>query len=141
MEATFETVAYLTKEEILQINRQTVLEFGGRFVYEFNNVSEPDRLEYILEAVKGSILTFEVYQTVFAKAAVYAFSIIQDNVFYDGNKRTGLESAIAFMGRNGYVIKDSVPHEEIVSLGLGIATGRINLEGTTDWFTVNTVEG
>jgi death-on-curing protein len=38
----------------------------------------------------------------FEQAAAYAFSIIQNHPYYDGNKRTGLIAALVFLGLNGH---------------------------------------
>jgi death on curing protein len=38
----------------------------------------------------------------FEQAAAYAFSIIRYHPYYDGNRRTGLIAALAFLGLNGY---------------------------------------
>ena len=39
-------------------------------------------------------------------AAAYAFHIAQNQCFVDGNKRTGLLSALVFLDLNGIVISD-----------------------------------
>jgi len=42
-------------------------------------------------------------------AAAYAFHIAQNQPFVDGNKRTGLLSALVFLDLNGIVISDPEP--------------------------------
>ncbi len=37
----------------------------------------------------------------FDQAAAYAFSIIQNHPYYDGNRSTGLTAALVFLGLNG----------------------------------------
>ncbi len=141
MGGTFKNVIYLRKEEILHINKEMVLRFGGLFVYGDNNVGNMSSLEYLLEAVKGNIFGQDIYSTIFEKAAAYVFLIIKDHIFHDGNKRTGLESTIAFLERNGYVLRDSVSYKDIVCLGLAIENRTINFEGIVDWFNTNTIVG
>lgn len=138
MEGTFKYVIYLKKDEILHINKEMVLRFGGLFFPGDNSVMNMSSLEYLLEAVGGNISGRDLYPTIFKKAAAYAFLIIKDHIFHDGNKRTGLESAIAFLERNGYLLKDSVPYKDIVCLGFAIENGTIKFEGIVDWFTANT---
>ena len=39
---------------------------------------------------------------------IYMFNIISNHVFQDGNKRTGLESALVFLKLNEYNIKNQL---------------------------------
>ena len=43
----------------------------------------------------------------FDLATAYAFHIAKNHAFYDGNKRTGLQAAVAFLKVNGYIVETS----------------------------------
>ncbi len=45
------------------------------------------------------------HKTLFEKAAAYAFFIIKNHPFVDGNKRTGLHCALVFLYLNGIEIE------------------------------------
>ena len=60
-----------------------------------------ENLDYVLEAVQADLFGEPMYPTMPDKAAVYCFSVIGNHIFTDGNKRTGLESALAFLKLNG----------------------------------------
>lgn len=130
-------VIYLEKNQVLEIHRKMVLRYGGLFVKNSDNLQNPCSLEYVLEAVKASVYGRPLYSTVFEKAAAYAVLIIKDHVFYDGNKRTGLESGMAFLELNGSYLRASVSRKEMMSLGPSIANGEVSLEGVSNWFRTN----
>lgn len=52
----------LTVSDIVEINRQAIAEFGGLFLEADDNLVNPGSLEYILEAVWGSMFGVELYQ-------------------------------------------------------------------------------
>lgn len=47
----------------------------------------------------------ELFPTAFKKAAVYARDIIMNHPFLDGNKRTGMTAAVAFLENNGFIFQ------------------------------------
>jgi death-on-curing protein len=54
-------------------------------------------------------------------AAAYAFGIIKNHAFIDGNKRTGFLAAYTFLGLNGWTIK--AEQADVIAWGLGVASG------------------
>ncbi|HDR9337319.1 type II toxin-antitoxin system death-on-curing family toxin [Burkholderia multivorans] len=59
---------------------------------------------------------------VFGIAAMYTVAIARGHVFNDGNKRTGLTCALAYLEREGYPIPKTPELEEVV---VGVACGEI----------------
>lgn len=55
-------------------------------------------------------------------AAAYLYHIVQNHPFVDGNKRVGLESALAFLALNGVEI--DAPDDDLESLVLAVASGQ-----------------
>lgn len=55
-------------------------------------------------------------------AAAYLVGFARSQGFRDGNKRTGLSTALVFLGLNGVML--DVPPEELYSLTMAIATGQ-----------------
>lgn len=140
MGGTFKDVIYLNEEELLFINKEMILRFGGFFISADDNIGNRHSLKYIVDAVKTEIYGQELFPTIFEKAAAYAFYIIKDHVFHDGNKRTGIETALVFLGLNGYILKESVSTEDMVSLALSIEKGTLGLKKIARWFSANTIE-
>ena len=73
----------------------------------------------------------ELYPTIFEKAAVYARSIIFNHPFADGNKRTGMTSAVIFLEDNNYefIAGDG----EIEKFALKIISDRLDFADIADW--------
>ena len=64
-------------------------------------------------------------------AAAYAFGIIRNHPFIDGNKRTGILSSAVFLDFNGYAFR---PDEaEAVAIVLGLAAGDIDESVFAAW--------
>ena len=70
------------------------------------------------------ITKFELYPTLFQKAAVYAHHITTGHIFFDGNKRIGLTCALWFLVLNGCPLHLNII-DSIIELGLKIAEGSI----------------
>lgn len=73
----------------------------------------------------------ELYPTVFHKAAVYARNIIMNHPFVDGNKRTGMIVADAFLKNNGYKI--AAKQGEIEKFAISIILKRLTVEQIAKW--------
>jgi death-on-curing protein len=60
-------------------------------------------------------------------AAAYQYHIVKNHPFVDGNKRTGLDAATAFLDLNGYALPgDEATNERLVDATLAAAEGRMS---------------
>jgi death-on-curing protein len=130
-----ETRQTLTITDIVEIDRQAINEFGGLFLDADDNLVNPRSLEYILEAVWGSMFGVEIYPTIIDKAAAIGWAIIAKHVFHDGNKRTGILACQIFLELNGYNMQIALdaPDEEAIAISEGIAKQQIDLPKFTSW--------
>jgi death on curing protein len=64
-------------------------------------------------------------------AASYAFGLITNHPYVDGNKRVGLIAMVAFLDRNGYDLIAS--DAEIVEVVLSVAAGAVTEPTLADW--------
>ena len=71
-------------------------------------------------------------------AAAYAYGIVKNHGFSDGNKRTALVTADLFLMLNGYEIS-SAPAENVLTI-LGVADGSLSEDELTIWFRNNILE-
>ena len=69
--------------------------------------------------------------TVFDLAAAYAFGIVSNHPFVDGNKRTGLLAAYVFLDLNGWELTAS--ETEAVTAVLALAVNEIDEAGFSNW--------
>jgi death-on-curing protein len=117
---------WLTPAMIRAMHAQAVVGFRG---------AGGIRDEALLESAIGKPRGLHAYgnePSVFDLAASYCFGIIQNHPFVDGNKRTGLLAANAFLHMNGY---DFRPDEgETVNIIMAVADGRADEVLLSQWF-------
>ena len=129
---------YLDKDDIGFINQRTVAEHGGNFMPPHNFLHE-ENLDYLVEAVQADMFGEPLYPTIPDKAAVYCFNIIDNHIFSDGNKRTGLETALAFLKLNGRRLSRELPHTDLYDYILWVASGQSSLDECRAWFVKHVV--
>ena len=79
-----------------------------------------------------------MYPSIEDKAAVYCYNIICNHIFSDGNKRTGLESSLAFLNLNGKRLNVLLPKSDLTNFILAVASGEVSLDECRKWFAENT---
>ena len=112
---------FLSVEDVLLIHEEQLARYGGGA-----GIRDQPLLESAVATPQASFGGEFVHEDLFAMAAAYAFHIAQNQPFVDGNKRTGLISALAFMRVNGL---PDVPQEPLYDAMMGIAEGRIDKAG------------
>jgi death-on-curing protein len=120
-------VFYLTKAQITEINQAQVQYYGGSFIPPFNLLHQ-DRLDYLVEMVQAEMFGAPLYPQIWDKAGLYMFSIVGGHVFNDGNKRTGLQSALIFLEANGYALSERITDEILTDFTLEVAEAKHDLE-------------
>lgn len=69
--------------------------------------------------------------TLFELAAEYAFGLVKNHPFFDGNKRAGFMAAALFLETNG--LSFGAPEEEVVAQTRALAAGEISAEEYAAW--------
>lgn len=115
MENIRQHIKYLAIEDILVIAENHV----GKF-----HIINDSQLHYMDEAVEAKFEGIDLYPNLFQKAAVYAHHIITGHIFFDGNKRVGMHSALLFLALNDCSIQNNID-DSIINLGFQIANGTI----------------
>jgi len=111
-------IAFLTLDEVLALHADQIDRYGGRagirdLVLLSSAVATPQaRYEKTL-----------LHQTLHEMAAAYLFHLVQNHPFVDGNKRTGLIAAIAFLGLNDVAL--TADPDELYRLVIGVASGSV----------------
>ena len=115
---------WLTREAVLAIHAQLLARFGG---------SAGIRDENLLESALAKPRQLHAYgqPNAYEMAAAYAFGIVKNHPFIDGNKRAGFVAAYTFLGING--IDFTASEEEAVIFTRGLAAGDITIEEYTLW--------
>lgn len=85
-------------------------------------------------AVNAPFQTFggyDVYPTIYEKAARLGFGLAQNHAFIDGNKRIAAHSVLDFLALNG--IEIDCTEAELVSLFLKLAASEVTFDDLVSW--------
>ncbi len=122
--------AWLSKKLVLAMHAETLQQFGGT-----TGLRNEGRLESALSRPQNRYAFSD--PSLFELAAAYCHGIVRNHPFVDGNKRTGLLAARAFLFRNGDVFD---PNEaEMVRVVERVASGEMSEEEPAQWVQQNTV--
>lgn len=112
------------------------LRFGG-LVLSDTNIKNQEGFDYLIEAPQASMFGAELYPTIWLKAAVYIHTINCSHIFHDGNKRTGLGSALLFLEKNNVVMNSNVTQDQLIEFALLVAHCELTIEEIAEWFRTN----
>jgi len=65
-----------------------------------------------------------LHETIFEMAAAYLYGICRNHPFVDGNKRTAVAAALAFLRMNDTKVRAN--EDEFYDLVIGVAEGRVS---------------
>ncbi|UYN90777.1 MAG: type II toxin-antitoxin system death-on-curing family toxin [Anaerolineales bacterium] len=132
-------LVFLTFKDIVSINEAVIQRSEGLFAPPENLLNQ-NSLLWVLEAVQSqTIFGADPYASLSDKASLIAWTIINDHVFNDGNKRTGMVSMAIFLELNGMSFAAS--DDEIVTMALKVANHReqgITREALAAWIAEHT---
>ncbi len=119
---------WVLRETVLALHEQLLAEFGG---------SAGIRDQGMLESALARPENRFSYGTpsVFEFAAAYAFGIVKNRPFIDGNKRTGFATAIVFLEMNGY--RFAATEADAAVRTLALAAGKMKEPAYTAWLKEN----
>ncbi len=115
-----------SKEKVLLLHQLISEETGGEV-----GVRDVGLLESALQNVFATFDGEELYKTKEEKGARLGYSLISNHAFVDGNKRIGVYVMLTFLETNG--IEISCTNEDVVKIGLGVASGKISYEQLLEW--------
>lgn len=125
------TWTWLLKQTVLALHSESISAYGGGLGI---------RDEGLLESALARPQNLAAYgePTPFALAAAYAYGIVRNHPFIDGNRRTGLLAAYVFLWRNGWRL--TAPEAEAVVAILELAAGKMTKAALAEWFEKNSTE-
>jgi len=125
---------WLVLQDLELIHMQIIDESGGA-----HGTRDSGRLESALAGMQQATFGHELFPTVFDKAASLARGVIADHPFVDGNKRTGIMSAIVFLNLNNVDTK-GIEDKAFEDFAVKIAVDRLDVAEISDWFKSNAVK-
>ena len=118
----------LDKGTVLRIHAAVIARFGG-----MGGLRDEGLLDSALAQPFQSFAGEELYPRIAQKAARYAYGIISNHPFADGNKRTGTAVMAAFLLVNGCPFAPA--HDDLYRTMMGVAGGSVSFEQLTAWIT------
>lgn len=118
------------------VQRDTVLALQERLLAEFGGAVGL-REQALLESALSRPLNRFAYErpTLFEVAGCYAFGLVRNHPFLDGNKRIGFATAVLFLELNGCRFIASDVDATIQTLAL--AAGELDEPGYAAWMAAN----
>lgn len=123
----------LTVDDLLLIHMQIIDASGGS-----QGVRDTGRLEAAVATQTQETFDTVMYVSLYDKAAALCRGIIGDHPFIDGNKRTGIMTALIFLEQNG--IKTMPTDQELEDFAVSVATDHLSVQQIADWLRQNSRE-
>ena len=118
---------WLTSGAVIAIHRELIARYGG-----MPGVRAPASLESALARPKH-LVSYKHKVSVPEMAASYAWGLLRNHPFIDGNKRIALAAIVAFLDLNGWELTCSEAEETAVVLRA--AAGEISAPAWIKWVT------
>ena len=118
----------MLREVVFLAHEQSLARFGG---------SAGLRDEGLLDSALGKPVNLFAYgqPTIFELAGSYAFGLVKNHPFIDGNKRSGFVVALTFLQINGWRLEASEVDATLRTLAL--AAGEMSEAAYADWLKAN----
>ena len=116
----------ITKDEAIAVHSAAIARFGG-----VGGIRDEGLLASALAQPFQSFDGIDLYPTNEAKACRYAYGIIKDHPFVDGNKRTATALMGAYLRMSGFEFRPG--HAELLEAMSGVADGSWSFEDLVSW--------
>ena len=117
---------YLTIDQVVEIHDEAIREFGG-----IHGLRSQDLLESSVLQPQQSAFSEDAYPTLASKAAAYAYFICLNHPFLDGNKRTAVDTMLAFLYLNACQISE--PDDALENVIVAVAAKDMSKEDFFLW--------
>lgn len=124
------TWCWLKETVILAVHDEQLAEHGGR-----QDIRDMGLISSAL--LRPQNLAADENPSVFDLAAAYAFGIIKNHPFVDGNKRTGFLASYIFLVLNGWELMAS--EIDAVTIVLALTEGKIEETTFSEWLKTHSV--
>lgn len=122
---------FLGLEEILAIHEDRIRKYGGS-----SGLRDLELLQSAIGNVEATFGGEFLHQTLFEMAAAYLYGICRNHAFLDGNKRTALACAIAFLRLND--LRLEAADHDLYDVVIGVAEGRVSKAAVAVFFEQHT---
>lgn len=124
-------ILFVTVEDAHELHDEAIQELGGRPGVHDASLLESAMNQPAMMIDYGSVEEKEITYL----AATYFFHIIKNHPFNDGNKRTGLLTAVKFLAKNHYEIEvSSAIYDDLYQLAIDTAASKKNKKEIAAYF-------
>ena len=116
----------LTIEQITTMHSRLVMKTGGS-----DGIRDEGLLDSAVNAPFQSFGGYDVYPTIYEKAARLGFGLAHNHAFIDGNKRIAVVAALMFLHGNG--IEIDCTEFELFSEFYKLAASEVTFEELVNW--------
>jgi len=122
---------WLATALVTAIHDEAIYEFGG-----LGGIRDPGLLESALDRPRNR-RAYRPKGTLFELAASLCFGLAKNHPFVDGNKRTALLAARAFLFVNGYLLEPA-EEDEVLTI-VAVAEGSVSEQQLAKWMQRNCI--
>ncbi|MBR0249604.1 MAG: type II toxin-antitoxin system death-on-curing family toxin [Synergistaceae bacterium] len=122
----------LTVKQIISMHTRLVMETGGS-----DGIRDEGLLESAVNAPFQSFGGYDVYPTIYEKAARLGFGLALNHAFIDGNKRIAVLAMLMFLKGNN--IEIDCTEFELFSVILKLASSEITFDDLVKWIKTHEV--
>jgi death-on-curing protein len=115
-------IEFLTVDDVLELHDDQLATYGGSA-----GIRDLTLVESAVAMAQASFASEYLHADIFAMASAYAFHLAENQPFIDGNKRTGLAAAYAFLALNGYRVQET--GERLYRAMMAIAAHELDKSG------------
>jgi death-on-curing protein len=124
---------YLTPKQVLFIHSRLVTETGGS-----HGLRDLALLESAVARPRSTFDSKDLYPDLFTKAAALMDLLINNHLFLDGNKRTGITATGLFFRINGWKLTAS--SKELVACTMRVAVEGLEIDELANWLRAKTIK-
>jgi death on curing protein len=121
---------FLTLGEVIEIHKDQIQIYGGH-----TGIRDLELLKSSIYMPAAGFSGEYLHTDVYEMAAAYLFHIVRNHPFMDGNKRTGMVSALVFLSLNG--IELSADEDGLENMLISVAEGKIGKSKIAQFFREN----
>jgi death on curing protein len=118
---------FLTLDEVLAVHESRLRKYGGS-----SGIRDVGLLQSAMGNAEASFGGEYLHHSLFEMAAAYLYGICRNHPFLDGNKRTALACALAFLGLHN--LKIQAAEDDLYDLVIGVAEGRVSKAAVAVFF-------
>ena len=115
-----------TSEQVTAIHSRLVMKTGGS-----DGIRDEGLLDSAVNAPFQSFGGYDVYPTIYEKAARLGFGLAHNHAFIDGNKRIAAHAVLAFLALNG--IEIDCTEFELFSVFYKLAASEVTFDELVRW--------